>query len=88
MAEHMIALFQTFPEDTFNLGTVALFASHGNTVHVYYRKIGEELWKKLSGTDTPKPLSEWIFERKTTDPGINFEVYIMAPGNSPIYATV
>ncbi len=82
-----IALFQTFPEDTFDIGTIALFASNSNTVHVYYRKVAEESWKKLSGTDSPKPLSEWIFSLKVLDPENYFEVYIMAPGNTPIYAS-
>jgi hypothetical protein len=82
-----IALYATFPEDIYNLGTLALMVSNSNTVHVYFRKIAEESWKKLSGSDGPKRLADWLYDRRTTDPGTDFEIYIMAPGNTPIYAT-
>lgn len=83
-----IALFAGFPEDSYNLGTVALFAYQSNTQHIYYRKTGEELWKPIASPATGgKPLSDWIFGFKTSFPSENFEVYIMAPGNTPIYAT-
>ncbi len=82
-----IALYTTFPEDTFNLGTLALMVSNNNTVHIYFRKMAEESWKKLSGSDGPKRLADWIYDRKTTDPNTYFEVFIMAPGVAPIYAS-
>lgn len=82
-----IALFSTFPEDTYNFGTLVLFASQNNTKHTYYRKNAEESWKPLKGTDPAQPLAEWLYKFKTEQPDEYFEVYVMSPGNLPIYAS-
>ena len=83
-----IALFATFPEDVYNLGTVALFVYQENTQHIYYRKTAVELWKPIANSATGgKPLSDWIYDFKTGFPSEYFEVYIMAPGATPIYAS-
>ena len=84
----LAALYNTFPPDIYNLGTVALFTANNNATKWYYEKVGEEQWRRLaSGGDTEfKPLADWIYVAKTTT-STYFEVYIMTPGNAPIYAS-
>lgn len=88
MLNEQIALFATFPEDIYNVGTVVLFSYQENTGKVYYRKVAEELWKPIANPETSsKSLAEWLFDFKTNFPEEYFEVYLMAPGNLPIYAS-
>ncbi len=84
-AQEKLDLFDTFPNDNYPVSTVALFS--GSTgAKWFYLKLPSELWKPLSGTDAPKLLEEWIYDSKIL--GFDFEVYILTPGNNPIYATI
>lgn len=76
----------SYPQDTFNIGTVALISSHQNTRKSYYLKIAEESWKRLNSTDHQgKELIYWIL-KYADETNEYFEVYIMQPGAQPIYA--
>ncbi len=80
----LLALYSTFPEDTYNLNTVAVFSNALGKW--FYLKIAEETWKPMVGTATPQSLADWIFEARTASDAY-FEVYILTPGNQPIYAS-
>lgn len=86
-AQESLARLLTYPEDTFPVGTVALITAQQNTVRSYYLKIGEELWKRLTNpTDhNSRELIAWIL-KYASETNHYFEVYVMQPGENPIYA--
>jgi hypothetical protein len=80
-----LSILNTAPPDTYNFGTVVVFASTGHKW--YYAKTAEETWLQLNGTSViEKSLSEWILEAKQSGIGY-FEVYIMTVAPTPIYAS-
>lgn len=78
-------IFNTIPEDTYSLGTLALFSGGGSKW--YYVKTAEETWKKVDGSNEVRELAEWIYLNKVLAPDLYFEVYIMTPSALPIYAS-
>lgn len=81
-----LGILTTFPEDTYPLGTVAVFASGvGGHNKTYYKKIEEETWANIA-TNEEKDLASWILFTRQSDIGY-FEVYILTPAASPIYAS-
>lgn len=78
-----LAVLNSVPEDTFHFGDVAIFAS--NTAKWHYIKVDEEAWRPING-GAERPLSEWILNNKDANIGY-FEVYIMKPQASPIWAS-
>lgn len=84
--QQQLAIYNSIPGDTHNLGTVAVF-SYSNGSKVYYRKTAEETWKSMQGLILEKALADWIFDARTITPTLYFEVYIMTPAASPIYAS-
>ncbi len=83
-----LALINSTPEDTFHVGTIALFAS--STEHKwYYLKTGEEYWVRLRVNNTDNAMNAGhLYELilNATKAFIYFEIYILSPGETPIYA--
>lgn len=69
-------------EDTYPIGTLALFTG---TRKWYYVKVAEESWRNVGG-NREQELRDWIFEAEKSNVGY-FEVYILNPDQSPIYAS-
>lgn len=80
-----LAILQSVEEDTFPIGTIALFAANAGNTKWYYRKVAEETWAKVVGTGE-KPLREWVYEAKTLPMGY-FEVFILQVPVTPFYAS-
>lgn len=74
------------PADTFNFGTVVVFASgQGGRVKWYYVKVAEETWQDMKN-NSEKSLADWILNAHESNIGY-FEVYELKPQPAPIYAS-
>lgn len=82
--EEQLAILNTAPEDTFNIGTVVLFSATGNKKW-YRTKTGEETWRNIAN-NSEKSLAEWILEAIDSNTGY-FEVYELRVQNSPFYTS-
>lgn len=81
-----IALLESLPEDIYPFGTVALFSDEDKKW--FYLKTGEEQWIQLKGnSNVEKSLAEWIFNARQFNTPSYFEVYIMTPEPTPLYAS-
>ncbi len=81
--ELMLQRYDSVPEDMFNFGTIIRIAANNNVTKWHLIKDGEESWRYLDGNGS-KTLAEWILE--AIDVGLGyFEVYVLSPGNTPIY---
>jgi predicted DNA-binding protein len=83
-----LSILNGVPEDTFNIGTVVVFASGlSGAVKWYYVKMAEEVWMRLNGSSsgTGKPLNEWALDAVEAHIGY-FEVYELKVQPTPIYS--
>lgn len=81
-----LAILATLPADTYPFGTVAIFAWNNGREH--YIKVEEEEWRPMQGaSNITKELAYWVYIKKTTDPSVYFEVYIMTAAALPIYSS-
>jgi hypothetical protein len=81
-----LAILASLPEDTYPLGTVAIFAWNSGRKH--FLKEAEEAWRSMSsGSTVQKELAYWIFLERELNPELYFEVYIMTAAALPIYAS-
>ena len=81
--ETLLARYDAVPEDTFNLGTVIRFAYNNNQGHWHLIKTAENTWKYVGGQNE-RSLPEWVIHAIDANLGY-FEVYVLSPGESPIY---
>lgn len=80
-----LAIINGMPEDTYPFGTVAQF-SYVNGQKDFFIKVAEESWKSVATTNL-RPLSDWIYLARYAVSFVHFEVYLMFPDETPIYAT-
>lgn len=81
-----LAILNSAPSDTYNLGTVVVFASGAGGVNKWhYVKVNEETWKDFQSNGT-KSLAEWILFITDLNVGY-FEVYVLTVAPAPIYAS-
>jgi hypothetical protein len=76
-------ILNAVPSDTFNFGTVVVFAA-ANNVKWYYNKTAEETWADSKGVE--KDLATWILEARESAIGY-FEVYELRVQPVPFYAS-
>ncbi len=79
-----LAILDNIPEDTFNFGTVLIYAP-ATGAKAYYVKTGEEIWTNIKSGLT-NDLASIIFNFKTASIGY-FEIYEMRAESAPIYAS-
>ena len=83
-AQRKLAILNSAPSDTFNLGTAVVFSA-ANGFKWYYVKTSEETWLDLRSGNA-KDLASWILEAKDSAIGY-FEVYELRPQPAPVYAS-
>jgi hypothetical protein len=83
--EQTLSVVNRFPADTYNLGTVVVFAADHNNLQWHYIKVAEETWKKF-GTSAEATLAKWILSAIQSDIGY-FEIYVLAVAPNPIYTS-
>lgn len=83
--DRKLAILNRVGEDTFPIGTIALFSSAQE--HGYYRKIAEESWRFMeSNTGGTRQLREIILEWEDSPVGY-FEIYKLLPEATPFYVS-
>lgn len=83
--EQQLAILNRIPEDTFTFNTVVKLA-YAERAPVFWTKVGEERWIRLSATPKILDLTTLIYEAIESREGY-FEVYILEPQETPIYAS-
>ena len=81
-----LAALNRVPDDTFNVGTVLVFASAGNTRHWYIRKTAVNTWMSLTSVPTSGEMLSFISDALESDTGY-FEVYELRPQPAPFFAS-
>lgn len=81
-----LGILNRVPTDSFNLGTVVVFAAgNSGSVKWYYNKVAEETWAN-SATGVEKDLAGWILETMESNIGY-FEVYELKVQPTPFFAS-
>lgn len=81
-----LAVVNRIPDDTFNFGTVTVFASGAQgKIKWYYAKVAEETWKSLQD-GTEKSISQWVSDAVAANIGY-FEVYELRAQPLPWFAS-
>lgn len=84
--ESELAVVNRVPEDTFNLGTIALFSPAAGPKW-YYVKTAEETWRSMQANDSAAgPLVDWVILALDSNIGY-FEIYTLAPAANPIFTS-
>jgi hypothetical protein len=84
--ERKLAVIDRAGEDTYPVGTVALFSA--SVQKGYYLKSAEETWRDMAGTGPTRQLIQIILEWETTPSVGYFEIYKLLPGASPVYVSL